>query len=127
MALAICPTGLVANIDLSLLMAGSLLQDMRTEASTFSTTIPEGFYIHYLVGYNVLLCHFFANTWPGLVKAVRAVKFSPAGKLLAAAGDSKVIALYDVASGEQVAILTGHGAWVLSLDWSYTGEYLLSG
>jgi superkiller protein 8 len=63
----------------------------------------------------------------GLVKPVRAVAFSPGGKLLAAAGDSKVIALYDVSSGEQVANLTGHGAWIFSLDWSHTGEFLLSG
>lgn len=63
----------------------------------------------------------------GLVKPVRAVAFSPGGKLLAAAGDSKVIALYDVSSGEQVANLSGHLGWVFSLDWSDTGEYLLSG
>lgn len=63
----------------------------------------------------------------GLVKPVRAVTFSPGGKFLAAAGDSKVIILYDTSSGEQVASLTGHSAWILSLSWSYTGEYLLSG
>ena len=63
----------------------------------------------------------------GLVKPVRDVAFSPGCTLLAAAGDSTVIALYDVSSGEQVANLTGHGAWILSLDWSHTGEYLLSG
>ena len=63
----------------------------------------------------------------GLVKPVRAVAFSPAGKLLAAAGDSKVIVLYDTMSGEQVANLSGHSAWVMSLAWSNTGEYLLSG
>ncbi|KAI9815038.1 MAG: superkiller [Pycnora praestabilis] len=67
------------------------------------------------------------HSLPGLVKPVRAVAFSPGGKLLAAAGDSKVIALYDVSSGEQVANLTGHGSWVFSLDWSDTGEFLLSG
>ncbi|MCJ1256952.1 superkiller [Lignoscripta atroalba] len=67
------------------------------------------------------------HSLPGLVKPVRSVAFSPGGKLLAAAGDARVIALYDVSSGEQVANLTGHGAWVFSLDWSYTGEYLLSG
>ncbi|KAL2042216.1 hypothetical protein N7G274_004704 [Stereocaulon virgatum] len=67
------------------------------------------------------------HSLPGLVKPVRAVAFSPGGKLLAAAGDSKVIALYDVSSGEQVANLTDHGAWVFSLDWNDTGEYLLSG
>ncbi|KAL9625821.1 MAG: hypothetical protein Q9160_000141 [Pyrenula sp. 1 TL-2023] len=63
----------------------------------------------------------------GLTKAVRAVSFSPGGKLLAAAGDSRLIGLYDVASGEQVAIFSGHDAWITSLDWSHTGEYLLSG
>lgn len=65
--------------------------------------------------------------FPGLVKPVRTVAFSPAGKLLAAAGDSKVIVLFDTSSGEQVASLTGHSAWILSLAWSTTGEYLLSG
>jgi superkiller protein 8 len=55
------------------------------------------------------------------------VAFSPASKLLAAAGDSRIIALYDVNSGEQVANFTGHGGWIMSLDWSDTGEYLLSG
>ena len=64
---------------------------------------------------------------PGLVKPVRTVAFSPAGKLLAAAGDSKVIVLFDTSSGEQVANLSGHSAWILSLAWSTTGEYLLSG
>lgn len=62
----------------------------------------------------------------GLVKPVRAVAFSPGGKILAAAGDSKVIVLYDTSSGEQIANLSGHAAWVLSLSWSSSGEYLLS-
>ncbi|KAI4199375.1 MAG: hypothetical protein LQ350_004664 [Teloschistes chrysophthalmus] len=67
------------------------------------------------------------HSLPGLIKAVRTVAFSPGGKLLAAAGDARVIALYDVTSGEQVANLTGHGAWIFALSWSDTGEYLLSG
>ncbi|KAL8894069.1 MAG: hypothetical protein Q9192_004644 [Flavoplaca navasiana] len=67
------------------------------------------------------------HSLPGLIKAVRAVAFSPAGSLLAAAGDARVIALYDVAAGEQLANLSGHGAWIFSLDWSDTGEFLLSG
>ena len=62
-----------------------------------------------------------------LVKPIRTVSFSPGGRLLAAAGDAKVISLYDVASGQQVANLMGHGAWVFSVDWNDTGEFLLSG
>lgn len=62
----------------------------------------------------------------GLVKPVRAVSFSPGGKLLAAAGDSKIIVLYDTASGEAVANLSGHSAWIMSISWSHSGEYLLS-
>lgn len=61
------------------------------------------------------------------MKPVRAVAFSPGGKLLAAAGDSRVIVLYDTVSGEQVANISGHSAWIMSLAWSSTGEYLLSG
>ncbi|KAF1810028.1 WD40 repeat protein [Eremomyces bilateralis CBS 781.70] len=68
-----------------------------------------------------------AHSLQGLIKPVRAVAFSPGGKLLAAAGDSKIIGLYDVVSGEQVAILSGHSAWITSLSWNATGEYLLSG
>ncbi|KAI6248616.1 Meiotic recombination protein rec14 [Erysiphe necator] len=64
---------------------------------------------------------------PGLVRPVRTVAFSPHGTRLAAAGDAGIIALYDVKHGEQVANFTGHSAWIFSLDWSYTGEYLLSG
>ncbi len=67
------------------------------------------------------------HSLPGLVKPVRVVAFSPAGSLLAAAGDARIIGLYDVQSGEQVANLTGHGSWITSTDWSHTGEYLLSG
>ncbi|KAJ5186001.1 Meiotic recombination protein Ski8/Rec14 [Penicillium cf. griseofulvum] len=62
----------------------------------------------------------------GLVNPVRAVAFSPKSKILAAAGDSKVIVLYDTSSGEQIANLSGHSAWILSLSWGNTGEYLLS-
>lgn len=63
----------------------------------------------------------------GLVKQIRSVAFSPASTLLAAAGDSQTISIYSIAHGEQIANLTGNTSWILSLDFSYTGEYLLSG
>lgn len=68
-----------------------------------------------------------AHSLQGLIKPVRCVAFSPASKFLAAGGDAKVIALYDVRNGEQVANLMGSQSWVMSLDWSDSGENLLSG
>ena len=68
-----------------------------------------------------------AHSLSGLIKPVRAVRFSPANKFLAAAGDARIIALYDTQSGEQIANLTGHQSWIMSLDWNWSGEFLLSG
>ncbi|KAJ3527899.1 hypothetical protein NM208_g10479 [Fusarium decemcellulare] len=63
----------------------------------------------------------------GLAKPVRTVAFSPGNTRLAAAGDAGIIALYDMKHGEHVGNLTGHSSWITSLDWSDTGEFLLSG
>ena len=66
----------------------------------------------------------------GLAKPVRAVAFSPGCKRLAAAGDAGIIALYDVEHGEHVSNLSpssSGNAWITSIDWNDTGEYLLSG
>ncbi|KAL2195953.1 WD40-repeat-containing domain protein [Corynascus similis CBS 632.67] len=66
----------------------------------------------------------------GLAKPVRAVAFSPGCKRLAAAGNAGVIAIYDMEHGEHVGNLTtpsSRPAWITSLDWNDTGEYLLSG
>ncbi|KAK5131375.1 hypothetical protein LTR08_000978 [Meristemomyces frigidus] len=68
-----------------------------------------------------------AHSLSGLIKPVRSVKFSPANRYLAAAGDARIIALYDTRSGEQVATFTGHASWIMSVDWNWSGEYLLSG
>ncbi|GAB1731262.1 hypothetical protein NU195Hw_g4232t1 [Hortaea werneckii] len=63
----------------------------------------------------------------GLIKPVRSVKFSPANKYLAVAGDARIISLYSTESGQQFANLTGHSSWIMSLDWNWSGEFLLSG
>ena len=92
---------------------------------SFETTTADC-YILLLVWFEDIL-DILSNIGEGLVKVVRSVKISPASRILAAAGDAKVIALYDVASGEQIGILNGHTSWIMSLDWSNTGEFLLSG
>ncbi|KAK0707002.1 WD40-repeat-containing domain protein [Lasiosphaeria miniovina] len=66
----------------------------------------------------------------GLAKPIRAVAFSPGGKLLAAAGNAGIIALYSVEHGEHVGNTkpsSDRPAWIMSLDWNDTGDYLLSG
>lgn len=68
-----------------------------------------------------------AHSLSGLVKPVRSVKFSPKCRYLAAAGDARIIALYDTQSGEQIANLIGHASWIMSVDWNWSGEFLLSG
>ena len=108
-------------------MADLRLLGTRMVGSIFSIMTLEGSFILCQVGVSFYFLHRLVEGVIGLIKSVRAVAFSPGGKLLAAAGESKVIALYDVLSGEQVAIFAGHGAWIFSLDWSNTGEYLLSG
>ena len=110
---------------------GRLVASGHENGSVYIFNNDSGRMVHSLPG-KVYLLRFRhndgrANGMPGLVRAVRAVAFSPATKLLAAAGDARIIALYDVSSGEQVANLSGHSAWIMSLDFSSTGEYLLSG
>ena len=108
-------------------MADLRLLGTRMVGSISSITTLEDSFIPCQVDISICFLRHLVDCIIGLVRSVRAVTFSPGGKLLAAAGESKVIALYDVSSGEQVAIFTGHGAWIFSLDWSKTGEYLLSG
>lgn len=67
------------------------------------------------------------HSLPSIHSHCRSVRFSPASTLLAAAGDSRVIALFDAKSGEQVASLSGHQSWIMCLDWSSTGEWMASG
>ncbi|PHH53444.1 Meiotic recombination protein rec14 [Ceratocystis fimbriata CBS 114723] len=61
-----------------------------------------------------------------LARPLRAISFSPGGSLLATAGDANIIAIYDVKHGEHIGNLKGHAAWITSLDWNDSGEYLAS-
>lgn len=63
---------------------------------------------------------------PGHNQPLRSVRFSPGNFYLAVGSDSKVISLYNVASGEHVVNLSGHEGWIFSLSWSQGGDFLLS-
>lgn len=65
---------------------------------------------------------------------IYALALSPDGKLLAAGGRMREegegthpIRLYDLASGDIIALFDGHSGAVLSLDFSPDGRFLLSG
>jgi WD40 repeat protein len=57
----------------------------------------------------------------------RFVAFSQDGKMLAAAGDSGVIYLWQVGTAKARAVLVGHRAKVTSLDFAPDGSRLISG
>jgi WD40 repeat protein len=53
--------------------------------------------------------------------------FSPDGSRLAASGPGNAVQVWDVASGSQVATLSGHGAPIAALAFSPDGAWLASG
>lgn len=112
----------LVRISLSAFLFG-MLTLLQSRNGSFTASGHENGSIYIFNNESGRLAHSLA----GLVHPIRSVSFSPASKLLAAGGDARIIALYDVNSGEQVANFTGHGSWILTLDWSDTGEYLLSG
>jgi WD40 repeat protein len=57
---------------------------------------------------------------------VPAVAFSPDGRIVASAGESEAIHLWDRESGELVRILPGHTERVVGLAFSPNGKYLAS-
>ncbi len=58
---------------------------------------------------------------------VNTLAFSPHGALMASGGQDGLLALWDMASGRNLAMLEGHGAAILSLAFSPDGALLASG
>jgi WD40 repeat protein len=58
---------------------------------------------------------------------IREVRFSPDGKLLAAACQDNFIHLWNTVDGQKAAVLRGHGTYVMSIAFSPDGRTLVSG
>jgi WD40 repeat protein/serine/threonine protein kinase len=63
----------------------------------------------------------------GHTAAIRAVAFSPNGKMILSAGHDNTIKLWDFPAGHLVKSLRGHASWVRSAVFSPDGHKVLSG
>ncbi|MDV2997331.1 MAG: Tol-Pal system protein TolB [Chroococcidiopsis sp. SAG 2025] len=61
------------------------------------------------------------------VRSVRSVAYSPDGKTIASGSRDNTIKLWDVARGNQITTLSGHGGSVTSLAYSPDGKTIASG
>jgi WD40 repeat protein len=73
----------------------------------------------------------FSKKQTGLITAdaqqIRALAFSPDGKILAGAGHDRQIRIWEVATGKLLHKLIGHQKQIWSLSFTESGEYLVSG
>lgn len=67
------------------------------------------------------------RTLTGLREWVRAITFSPDGKMLAAAHDGQPLWLWDVAAGERLLVYAGHEDGVHSVAFSPDGRQIATG
>jgi len=57
---------------------------------------------------------------------VRAVAWSPDGKLIASAGEDKMVQVWEVSKGRQMGTYRGHADWISMITWSPDGKRIAS-
>ncbi|CAE6455467.1 unnamed protein product, partial [Rhizoctonia solani] len=67
------------------------------------------------------------NPFEGHTRWVCSVAFSPSGKQLVSGSDDKTLRVWDVASGQSIAVLKGHTDTVYSAAFSPDGTQIVSG
>ncbi|GIH61991.1 caspase, EACC1-associated type [Microbispora siamensis] len=104
----------------------ALGHEYGVDALAFS---PDGSRLATADGYDIRLWD--ANTGKAITSFsgdeahyVNAVAFSPDGSLLVTAGDDTTVRVWDVATGEVVAVLTGHTGPVKAVAFSDDGAHL---
>jgi WD40 repeat protein len=65
----------------------------------------------------------FADAFGGVLTAA----FHPKGEVAVTGHEDGHLRLWDVDSGRQIKLLTGHSSWVWQICWTLDGEYLASG
>ena len=67
------------------------------------------------------------EAFEGHTAAIRAIAFSPNGKMILSAGHDNTIKLWDFPGGHLVKSLRGHASWVRGAVFSPDGHWVLSG
>ena len=63
----------------------------------------------------------------GHAMPIRSLTFSPDSQLLVTASDDGHLKMYDVQHANLAGTLSGHGSWVLSVDFSPDNTHFVSG
>ena len=67
------------------------------------------------------------QTLTGHGNIVRAVAWSPDGRLIVSGSCDDTLKIWEAATGSEVRTLTGHDDWVVAVAWSPDGRHIVSG